>query len=1127
MPKRTDIRKILVVGAGPIVIGQGCEFDYSGVQAVKALKREGYEVVLANSNPATVMTDPERADRTYIEPLTTDALHEVIRRERPDALLPTLGGQTALNLAMELSKSGVLRRYRVELIGADADAIARAEDRNLFQTAMRELGLDMPRGGSAHTPEEARAVARAIGSWPLVVRPGFTLGGTGGGIARDAASFDAIVARGLAASLNGEVLVEECLEGWKEFEMEVMRDRAGTAMIVCSIENLDPMGVHTGDSITVAPIQTLTDLEYQAMRDDSIRVLEKVGVATGGSNVQWAVNPKDGRRVIIEMNPRVSRSSALASKATGFPIAKIAALLAVGYTLDELPNDITRKTPACFEPALDYVVVKIPRFAFEKFPGADIALGTQMKAVGEVMAIGRTFKQAWCKAVRSLEAPLRYHDLSRFDPWFRREIAEVAAFRVFLQTRAAGLKTQVASRKSKGRKSSPATCDLLTCDPCEEAQLLRQAKVMGLSDAEIAESCGMTEETVRARRLALGIRPEFRAVDTCAGEFAAATPYFYSCYGWDAPAPARRGRAASAARRGRKKRILVLGGGPNRIGQGIEFDWCCCHAAFALRDRGFEVVMRNSNPETVSTDYDTSDRLYFEPLTFEDVMEVYEREGCDGAIVQLGGQTPLNLASRLEAAGVKVLGTSPRDIDRAEDRDEFQALVSEAGVKQPPSGIAHSVADARKIAAKLGYPVLVRPSFVLGGRAMAIVSTPEELEKYAAEAVAAARGKPILVDKCLDHAVELDVDCVADGRRCVVGAILEHVEAAGCHSGDAAAVTPPRSLSPATIAEVERIARVFAEKLHVVGLMNIQLAVRSAPQPAQSSNHPTTQPPNHPTTEPPNHLTNPEVWMIEVNPRASRTVPFVSKAVGWSLAGVAARVMAGEKLSVPSSQVPSSKVPHSQSNLRTCEPANLETFEPPNYRSIPYTCVKEAVFPFARFPGADVALTPEMKSTGEVMAIDADPEIAYFKSQVAAGSPLPKGGDVFVSLRNEDKAEGVELARELAELGYGIYATLGTSTALWAAGIKSKAVFRISRGRPNALDLLREKAVGWIVSTAETGHEATEDNARLRTAATAAGVPLTTTLAGFRAAVAGLAENGPLGETAVRSLQEWHALLAR
>ena len=1073
--KRTDLKKIMVIGSGPIVIGQGCEFDYSGCQAVKALRKEGYEIVLVNSNPATVMTDPEMAEATYIEPLTVDSVSAIIRKEKPDALLPTLGGQTALNLAMELKRSGVLAECGVEMIGADADAIARAEDRNLFKAAMSKLGLDMPKSGSAHSPEEAEAIAKRIGTWPLIIRPGFTLGGTGGGIAHDAEEFRTIISRGLEASLNHEVLVEESLIGWKEFEMEVMRDRVGNAVIVCSIENMDAMGVHTGDSITVAPIQTLTDREYQAMRDDSIRVLEKVGVATGGSNVQWAVDPRSGRRVIIEMNPRVSRSSALASKATGFPIAKIAALLAVGYTLDELPNDITRKTPACFEPALDYVVVKVPRFAFEKFPGADITLGTQMKAVGEVMAIGRTFKQAWCKAVRSLEAPLRYHDLSRFDPWFRREIAEVAAFKVFLGSKVRTFEGSKV-RRTKFAKGG------------EEAQLLRQAKVFGLSDAEIAEACGTTEDTVRSRRLALGIRPEFRAVDTCAGEFEAATPYFYSCYGWDEGHGTRdAGTAAprlkSRVSRPQKSKVLVLGGGPNRIGQGIEFDWCCCHAAFALRDRGFEVVMMNSNPETVSTDYDTSDRLYFEPLTFEDAMEVYEREGCDGAIVQLGGQTPLNLAARLEAAGVKVLGTSPRDIDRAEDRDEFQALVAEAGVKQPPSGIAHSVADARRIAAKLGYPVLVRPSFVLGGRAMAIVSTPEELEKYAAEAVAAAHGKPILVDKFLDHAVELDVDCVADGRRCVVGAILEHVEAAGCHSGDAAAVTPPRSLSPGTIAEVERIARVFAEKLHVVGLMNIQLAVRKG-----------------------------EVWMIEVNPRASRTVPFVSKAVGWPLADVAARVMTGETLDgilgpeTPDAERGAAGAPRSASKS-------------------PYYCVKEAVFPFARFPGADVALTPEMKSTGEVMAIDADPEIAYFKSQVAAGSPLPKGGDVFVSLRDEDKAGGVELARELARLGYGIYATLGTSTALWAAGIKSKAVFRISRGRPSALDLLREKAVGWIVSTAETGHEATEDNARLRTAATAAGVPLTTTLAGFRAAVAGLSENGPLGETAVRSLQEWHALL--
>ena len=1033
--KRADIRKILIIGAGPIVIGQGCEFDYSGVQAVKALKKEGYFVILANSNPATVMTDPDRADRTYIEPLTVDALHEIIRRERPDAILPTLGGQTALNLAMELDKAGILRRYRVELIGAQADAIARAEDRQLFKNAMRELGLDMPRSGSAHTLDEARAVAQTIGSWPLIVRPGFTLGGTGGGIAHTPEEFDAICSRGLEASLNSEVLIEESLIGWKEFEMEVMRDKAGNAVIVCSIENMDPMGVHTGDSITVAPIQTLTDREYQEMRDDSIRVLEKIGIATGGSNVQWAVDPRTGRRIIIEMNPRVSRSSALASKATGFPIAKIAALLAVGYTLDELPNDITRKTPAAFEPALDYVVVKVPRFAFEKFPGADIALGTQMKAVGEVMAIGRTFKQAYLKAVRSLEAPLRYHDASTYDPWFKRELAELSAFKVFLGTFAG--------------KDLP-------------ADVLQQAKVMGFSDKEIAEATRQTEDAIRAQRLAQGLHPEFRAVDTCAGEFEAVTPYFYSSYGWEASS------VADTVSHDKKK-IMVLGGGPNRIGQGIEFDWCCCHAAFALKSRGYEVVMVNSNPETVSTDYDTSDRLYFEPLTFEDVMEIYDREKCDGVIVQYGGQTPLNLAQRLKKAGATIVGTSPDDIDRAEDRDFFKKLVSDVGMKQPPSGIAHSVADARQIAREIGYPVLVRPSFVLGGRGMAIVSSESELDKYVNEAVAAAEGKPILIDKFLEHAVELDVDCVSDGHTTVVGAILEHVEAAGCHSGDAAAVTPPRSLKPEVVEEVIRYARLFARKLHVVGLMNLQLAVRED-----------------------------GIWMIEVNPRASRTVPFVSKAIGVQLADIAARCMVGEKLA---------DIGFTKEVLP------------------PYTCVKEAVFPFAKFPGAEVALTPEMKSTGEVMAIDPDPEIAYFKSQTAAGSPLPKNGAIFVSLRDEDKAVGVALTKELAAMGYEIYATRGTSTELWKAGVESKAVFRISRGRPNALDLLKRGSVRWIVNTVETGREANEDNARLRSAAIRAGVPLTTTLAGYRAAVAGLAEDGPLGEVAVCTLQEYHAEL--
>ena len=1053
--KRDDLKRILIIGAGPIVIGQGCEFDYSGVQAVKALKKEGYEVVLVNSNPATVMTDPDRADRTYIEPLTVDSLHEIIRRERPDAVLPTLGGQTALNLAMELDRTGILRRYRVELIGAQAEAIAQAEDRQLFKAAMRDLGLDMPKSGSAHTLEEAKAVAETIGTWPLIVRPGFTLGGTGGGIAHDADEFTRIVTGGLEVSLNREVLIEESLIGWKEFEMEVMADRAGNAVIVCSIENMDPMGVHTGDSITVAPIQTLTDREYQAMRDDSIAVLRKIGIATGGSNVQWAVDPETGRRIIIEMNPRVSRSSALASKATGFPIAKIAALLAIGYTLDEITNDITGETLASFEPALDYVVVKIPRFAFEKFPGASTALGTQMKAVGEVMSIGRTFKQAYLKAVRSLEAPLRYHDESSYDPWFRRELAELEEFRAYL-----------------------GTCGGLS--GLDDA-VLRQAKVFGFSDREIAAAVGCSEPEVRARRVATGLRPFFGEVDTCAGEFKAKTPYYYSTYGWaeiTTETSASRISSVSSATSfpggigASSRRIMVLGGGPNRIGQGIEFDWCCCHAAFALKERGYEVVMVNSNPETVSTDYDTSDRLYFEPLTFEDVMEIYDREKCEGVIVQYGGQTPLNLAQRLKAAGARIVGTSPDDIDLAEDRDFFKKLVEEVGVRQPASGIAHSIEDAHRIAAEIGYPVLVRPSFVLGGRGMAIVATESELDRYVGEAVAASEGKPILIDKFLEHAIELDVDCVSDGETTVIGAILEHVEAAGCHSGDAAAITPPRSLAPETVAEVRRTAHEFAKRLHIVGLMNIQLAV---------------------TTENGGQT----VWMIEVNPRASRTVPFVSKAIGVPLADIAARCMVGEKLV-------------DIGFVREVTPA--------------YTSVKEAVFPFVKFPGAEVALTPEMKSTGEVMAIDEEPELAYFKSQVAAGSPLPKSGEVFVSLRDEDKEVGVGIVRELVRMGYGVYATRGTSTRLWEAGIETKAIFRISRGRPNALDLLRAGTVKWVVCTTENGNEATEDNARLRSGAVAAGVPLTTTLDGFRAAVRGLAEEDSFGGTGVRTLQEYHAM---
>ena len=1086
--KRSDLRKILIIGSGPIVIGQGCEFDYSGVQAVKALKSLGYEVVLVNSNPATVMTDPDRADRTYIEPLTVDYLHEVIRRERPDAILPTLGGQTALNLAMELEKRGVLKRYRVELIGAKAEAIERAEDRNLFKEAMRDIGLDMPRSGSAHSLAEAEAIAKTIGSWPLIVRPGFTLGGTGGGIAHNAEEFARIVTGGLEASLNHEVLVEESLIGWKEYEMEVMRDKAGNAVIVCSIENMDPMGVHTGDSITVAPILTLTDREYQAMRDDSIKVLEKIGIETGGSNVQWAVNPENGRRIIIEMNPRVSRSSALASKATGFPIAKIAALLAVGFTLDEITNDITGKTLACFEPSLDYIVVKIPRFAFEKFHGASTTLGTQMKSVGEVMAIGRTFKQAYLKAVRSLEAPLKYHHAETYDPWFKRELEEIEAFRKWLgQFRLATKNAENAKTSSDSPHPEP-LCEL--CDLCgnkgdeEMSSLIRQAKVFGFSDKEIAEAIGSDEITVRTKRQELGIRPEFGEVDTCAGEFEAVTPYYYSYYSLAAE-NAENAKTECPLRSLRtlrqKHKIMILGGGPNRIGQGIEFDWCCCHAAFSLRKRGYEVVMVNSNPETVSTDYDTSDKLYFEPLTFEDVMEIYDREKCDGVIVQYGGQTPLNLAAKLEKAGAKIVGTSPNDIALAEDRDFFRELVAEVGMKQPASGIAHSIEDARRIAKEIGYPVLVRPSFVLGGRGMAIVYRESELDSYVSEAVAASEGKPILIDKFLEHAIELDVDAVSDGETTMIGAILEHIEAAGCHSGDAAAITPPVNLSDKTIAEVKRYTEIFAKRLHVVGLMNLQLAVKDG-----------------------------EIWMIEVNPRASRTVPFVSKATGIPLADLGALAMVGEKLPLPPRIEPPSAL------------ASLGGYVPRSHPSsdrLRGSLRSGDTLPIPRSPNY-YCVSPEMKSTGEVMAIDPDRFGAYYKSQIACGSPLPKSGNVFLSVRDEDKPRVAELAAKLKELGFGIYATLGTSTYLWGHGIESKAAFRISRGRPNTIDLMRKGEIQWVVNTSESDGEASGDSVQLRSAAVATGVPVTTTLAGFAAAVAGLAED--CAESSVYSLQEYH-----
>lgn len=1082
MPKRTDLKKIMLIGSGPIVIGQGCEFDYSGVQACKVLRREGYEVVLVNSNPATIMTDPEMADRTYIEPLSADILHEIIRRERPDALLPTLGGQTALNLAMELHEKGILNRYNVELIGAKAESIARAEDRKLFKDAMLNIGLDLPRSGSAHSMSEAKAIAQTIGSWPLIIRPGFTLGGTGGGIAHSEDEFEAIVTRGLDASLNNEVLIEESLLGWKEFEMEVMRDKKGNAVIVCSIENLDPMGVHTGDSITVAPIQSLDDRAYQAMRDDSLKVMEAIGVETGGSNVQWSIDPKTGRRIIIEMNPRVSRSSALASKATGFPIAKIAALLAVGYTLDELKNDITQSTPSCFEPALDYVVTKVPRFTFEKFPKADSTLGTQMKSVGEAMAIGTNFKQSMQKALRSLETGFGGFGacakceqfLAYDDETLTKEVARPSAERIFMVYAAfrRGWSIEKLYELTKIDRyflrhleeialfedeiKSAGSLENL----CKDKALFRQAKEFGFSDIQIGYLFGKTPEEVMAARNAINLKPSYYSVDTCAGEFEAVTPYYYSCYA-EHTEPVR-----EVPNRDKKKRIMVLGGGPNRIGQGIEFDYCCCHAAFTLKKQGYEVIMVNSNPETVSTDYDTSDKLYFEPLTLEDVMGIYERENCYGVIVQFGGQTPLNLAMRLKKAGANVVGTSPEDIDLAEDRDFFKQLVDKVGIKQAASGIAHNVEEALAIVEKIGYPVLVRPSFVLGGRGMVIVYKEKYLRKFVEEAAAIGEGKPILIDRFLEDATELDVDCISDGKHTVVGAIMEHVEPAGIHSGDSASVIPPMTLSKDLQEKVRGYAKEFAKELHVVGLMNMQLAVKDG-----------------------------ELYMIEVNPRASRTVPFVSKSIGVPLASYASRCMLGETLE----EIGFTEEVH-----------------------VPYVSVKEAVFPFVKFPGVDVTLSPEMKSTGEVMSLDRDRGLAYLKSQLASGNKVPGQGSIFVSLRDEDKQRAVPLIRQLVELGYSLYATRGTSTMLYNEGIKTRAVFRISRGRPNLLDLMHDGEVQWIINTTETGAEAMVDEIQMRSKAVVSGIPITTTIAALTSTVEGLMDKHDYGRFEVCSLQEYH-----
>ncbi len=1082
MPKRTDIQKIMIIGSGPIVIGQGCEFDYSGVQACKSLKEEGYEVVLVNSNPATIMTDPEFADRTYIEPLTRDVLTSIIRRERPDALLPTLGGQTALNLAMELAAAGVLERHGVEMLGANAAVIHKAEDRLAFKEAMGKIGLDLPRSASAHTMKEADAARELIGAYPLVIRPGFTLGGTGGGIAYNDAQFAEIVQRGLFYSPTSEVLIEESVLGWKEFELEVMRDRKDNCVIICSIENIDPMGVHTGDSITVAPIQTLTDREYQRMRDAAFAVMREIGVETGGSNVQFAINPDNGRMVVIEMNPRVSRSSALASKATGFPIAKIAAKLAVGYTLDEIRNDITRETPACFEPTLDYVVTKVPRFAFEKFTAADDTLGTQMKSVGEAMSIGKTFKQSFQKAMRSLETGRAGYGADGKDgPWERHSDADLEdlllrpnAGRVFA-VRAAFKRgwsvdtvfemTKIDRWFLRHFKELVAYEDEIRGVGSLEAlvadrPLFEQAKAFGYSDRQIAYLLKTTEDAVRAAREKTGLLPVYGLVDTCAAEFKAFTPYFYSTYG-----------DVNESRPGTRKKIMILGGGPNRIGQGIEFDYCCVHASFALRDAGFETIMVNSNPETVSTDYDTSDRLYFEPLTLEDVLHIYRNEGCDGVIVQFGGQTPLNLAAALEKNGVNIIGTKPKDIEAAEDRKFFQELVTGLGIKQPENGLATSIEEAEVIAARIGFPVLMRPSFVLGGRAMVIVYDVEMLRKYMTEAVDVSEDRPVLIDHYLEDAVEVDVDCISDGETSVIGSIMEHVELAGVHSGDSACTIPAPSLSESVKETIRQHTFAFAKALNVCGLMNVQYAI-------------------HEDT----------VYVLEVNPRASRTVPFVSKAIGVPLAKLAALVMAGFKLK----------------DLGFTKEVTPKHFS-----------VKEAVFPFVRFPGIDVILSPEMKSTGEVMGIDRTGGMAFLKSQVASGNRLPASGPVFVSVRDHDKEELQELAPRLEALGYTLYATLGTSTALRNRGIASRALFKILEGRPNIVDMIEDKKVGWIINTPASGPAPRIDEIKMRSHAVIRGIPITTTIDGLRAAIAGLEALKQNQEIDVCSIQEYHRHLPK
>jgi carbamoyl-phosphate synthase large subunit len=1060
VPRRDDIHKILLIGSGPIVIGQACEFDYSGTQACKALREEGYEVVLVNSNPATIMTDPEMADRTYIEPLTWESVARVIETERPDALLPTLGGQTGLNLAMDLARHGVLERFGVEMIGANAAVIAKAEERDQFKVAMERIGLEVPRGQTVTTLTEARAAIAEIGL-PCVVRPSFTLGGTGSAIAYNRDHFDELVAHGLEASPVHQVLLEESVLGWKEYEMEVMRDKDDNCVIICSIENFDPMGVHTGDSITVAPAQTLTDKEYQRMRDASLAVIREIGVETGGSNIQFAIHPQTGRMVVIEMNPRVSRSSALASKATGFPIAKIAAKLAVGYRLHELPNDITRETKACFEPTIDYVVVKIPRFAFEKFPEANPTLTTQMKSVGETMAIGRTFKEAFQKALRGLEVGSFGFGCDGKDLWGTPEQPSEDEIRAGLSNPTAGRVWSLRYALKYGM-SVEEIYELTAIDPwflenlkelidieaelrdtagLEAASnaLLRKAKQAGFSDRQLATIWDVPEMDVRSERKRRGIVATFKAVDTCAAEFEAYTPYYYSTYEDEDETPAKQPG---------KRRVVILGGGPNRIGQGIEFDYCCCHASFALRELGIESIMVNSNPETVSTDYDTSDLLFFEPLTTEDVLNICDRVQPDGVIVQFGGQTPLNLARALWNAGVPIIGTSVDTIEDAEDREKFKDLLERLRLKQPANGIARTMAQARVAATRIGYPVLVRPSFVLGGRAMEICYDGNQLERFVAEAFIVAQGQPVLIDRFLEDATEVDVDCIADGHNVVVPGIMEHIEEAGVHSGDSACAIPPYSLPGPVVAEIREATCALARQLQVKGLMNVQFAVKKEDG-------------------------RPNVYVLEVNPRASRTVPFVSKATGMPVAKVAAKVMVGVTLA-------------EQGVLRDPIPSHVS--------------VKESVFPFSKFTGVDIVLGPEMKSTGEVMGISDRFSIAFAKSQLAAGTLLPREGRIFISVAERAKDHVVDLARRLERLGYELLATRGTAQRLEEAGIKVQRVKKLQEGHPNLLDYIVNGDLQLVMNT-PSGKGARTDEGRIRAAAVFHGIPCITTIQAADAAV--------------------------